>query len=134
MYKRQGKQRSHRVGGSFLTLEMLVVVALYGTVCRFIFIGSVRGNKHRSHHRQTAKSCSHHIAHYVTVIILAGPDVSALTAHNSGHSVVDQGIEILYAGLLEFFLVFSVIDLLKNILETVVIFFRNGVFRGKRCV
>jgi hypothetical protein len=110
---------------------MLIVVALYSAVGRLILIDAGGGNQYGGHHGQAAKSGSHHVAHYVAVIVFAGPDITALRTDNPGDGVVDQSVEIFNAGSLKFFLVFRVVDFLENILEAMVVFFRNGILSSE---
>ena len=84
---------------------------------RLILIDAGGGNQYGGHHGQTAKSGSHHVAHYVAVIVFAGPDITAFRTDNPSNGVVDQSVEIFNAGSLKFFLVFRVVDFLENILE-----------------
>ena len=106
-------------------------MALYRSVSRFIFKVSVRRYQYRSHHGKRTKGRGYHIAHYVAVIILAGPDKSALCFHDSGYGIVDQSIEICDPCGLKFFFVLFVINFLENIFKGVVILFGDSILGGK---
>ena len=72
-----------------------------------------------------------HIAHHVAVIVLAGPDKAALGLHDPGYRIIDQGIEIGDAQPFQTSLIVSVVDLLENILEGMVIFLGDRILGGK---
>ena len=110
---------------------MLVVVALYGSVGGLVFIVAVRGYQDRGHHGQGAESRGYHVAHDVSVVVLAGPDVTALGFHDTGYGVVNQGVEIGDSGSFKFFSILAVENLLEDILEGMVIFFGNGILCGE---
>ena len=71
------------------------------------------------------------IAHDVAVVVLAGPDESAFTAHNAGNGVIDEGVEIGDAGFFETILVIAIKDFLENIFEAVVVDLGDGVLGRK---
>ena len=98
---------------------------------RLIFIDAAGGHQHGGHHGQIAVSRSHHIRHHVPVIVLAGPDESALGTNHPGHRIVNQGIEIFNAQLLKLLPEFSVIDFLEDILERMIIFLGYGILGGE---
>ena len=89
------------------------------------------GNQHGSHHGQGTEGGGNHVAHHISVVVLAGPDKSALCLHHPGNGVINQRIEIGDACLLKFLFVLTVMDLLENILEGMVVLFGNGIFGGK---
>ncbi len=106
-------------------------MTLYGSVSSLILIDTAGRYQYGSHHGQIAVSGSYHIGHYITIIVLAGPDESALRTDDTGYGIIDQGIEICNAQFLEFCLVLVIIDLLENILEGMIVFFGNGVLGGE---
>ena len=110
---------------------MLIIMALYCSVSRFVFVNAVRRYQNGRHHGKVSVGGGYHVRHYVAVIVLAGPYKAALGADNAGNRIINQGIEILNAQLLKSALIFRVKDFLKNILEGMVVFFGNGVFGGK---
>ncbi len=40
------------------------------------------------------KSGGDHIGHHVAIIVLAGPDIAALTSYHAGYRVIDECVEI----------------------------------------
>ena len=106
-------------------------MALHGSVGRLVFIGTAGGYQHGGHHGQIAVGRRHHIGHHITVIVLAGPDEASFRADDPCHRIVYQCIEIFYTKLLKFLLVLGIIDLLKDILECMVIFLGNGILGGE---
>ena len=106
-------------------------MTLYSSVSSLILIDAAGRYQYGSHHGQIAVSGSYHIGHYITIIVLAGPDESALRTDDTGYGIIDQGIEICNAQFLEFCLVLVIIDLLENILEGMIVFFGNGVLGGE---
>ena len=98
---------------------------------RLVLVHTTWGYQHGSHHGKRSTGRGYHIAHHISVVILAGPDKTALCLHNTCYRIVDQGIEILDTCRLKFILVLLVINLLENILKIMVILFRNGILGGK---
>lgn len=110
------------IRGGLLPLQMLIVMALYGSVRRLVLVLSVRCDKHGGHHCQRTERAGYHIAHHIAVIVLARPDIAALRLHHTRHRVIDQCVEICDAGIFELLRILAVINLLENILEGVVVF------------
>ena len=59
-------------------VAVFVIMALHGSVCSFVFVVSVRRYQHRGHHGQRTERGGYHITHYISVIVLTCPDVTAL--------------------------------------------------------
>ena len=97
----------------------------------FVFVIAVGGNEHGRHHGERAVSGGDHVAHHVAVVILASPDKAAARTHDARHGVVDERIEIFYARLFEFFLIFVFVDLGKDVLKGVVVSLGDGVLGGE---
>ena len=106
-------------------------MTLHRTMGRLILIVAFRRYQYGSHHGKGTESRAYHIAHNVSVIIFACPDKTTFRFHDTRHSIVNQGIEILYACCLEFFIVFLIVDILENIFKGMVILLGNSVFCGK---
>ena len=102
-----------------------------GAVRRLILVYAVRGDENARHQAKAAESGSDHVAHHVAVIIFACPNEASLGTDHTGHSVIDQRIEVFNACGVEFLLILRVEDLLENILEAVIVFLGNGVLGGK---
>ena len=110
---------------------MLIIMALYRAVSRFILKIPIRGNQHGGHHCQRTECRRYHIAHHIAVIVLTCPDKSAFCFHHTGYCIINQRIEICDSRLFKFFLILFIKNLLKNIFKGVIILFRNRVFRRK---
>ena len=92
-------------------------MALYGSVRSLVLVISVRGYENRSHHRKGTEGGGYHVAHDIAVVVLAGPDKSALCFHDAGNGVVDQSVEVGNACFCKFLFVLCIEDLLEDILE-----------------
>ena len=101
-----------------------------GAVGGLILGGAVRGHQHGGHHGKASEGGGDHVAHNVAVVVLAGPDEPALRADDPGHSVIDEGVKVGDAQLLEVRLVAFKL-LLKHPLELAVIDLGDGVLGGK---
>ena len=121
----------HRVRGGLLALEVLVVVALHGAVRGLVLVVALRAHQHRRHHGKRAEGARHHVAHHVAVVVLAGPDEAAVGLHHARHGIVDERVEVLDPGFLEARGVLGVVDILEDVLEAVIVLFRDGVLRGE---
>ena len=106
-------------------------MTLNRSVSSFIFIFTVGGDKDAGHQTQAAKGIRHHVAHNISIVVFASPDVATFRANNSRYRIINQRVEVFDARFLEFFFVFTVIEILKNILEAVVIFLRDSIFGGE---
>ena len=76
------------------SLDVYKRQTLYGSMSRLVLIVAIRRYQNRGHHGKGTKGRCHHIAHDITVIILAGPDIAALGLDHPCHRVIDQRIEI----------------------------------------
>ena len=99
-------------------------MTLYSSMSSLVLINAAGRYQYRSHHGQIAVSGSYHIGHYITIIILAGPDESALRTDDTGYGIIDQSVEIFDAQFLKFSLILVIIDLLENILEGMIVFLK----------
>ena len=106
-------------------------MAGHGAVGGLVFIVAVRAHQHAGHHGKAAEGGGDHVAHHVAVVVLAGPDKAALTAHHAGHRVVDQSVEVFDARGLELLLILLLVDLGKDVLEGVVVFLADGILGGE---
>ena len=127
---RPGEDGRHRVRGGLLAAQMAVIVLCHGAVSGLILRRAVRRDKHGRHHGKAAEGRGDHVAHDVAVIVLAGPDEAALAADDAGNGVVDEGVEVGNAELLELRAVVLEL-LLKDLLELAVIDLGDGVLRGE---
>jgi hypothetical protein len=75
-----------------------------------IFIIPVRTDENAAHHREGAERRGDLIAHNVAVVIFAGPDETA-DVRTHGDGVVDQSLEVRYAGRSKFFFILVVVKL-----------------------
>ena len=66
----------------------------------------------------------------ITIVVLAGPDVSSLALDDLGDHIVDESVLIPEFLLLELDLVGALVEGLEDILEATVVFLKNGVFSG----
>ena len=80
--------------------------------------------------RGTKGGC-HHVAHDVAIVVLAGPDHSTAGTDDTGDNIVDESIEIFNPARFIPRFIFLVIDFLENVLEAMIIDFRDRVLRGK---
>ena len=108
-------------------LDIAGGITLNRSVGGFVLILPVRIHKNACHHREGSEGRGKHVAHNIAVIILACPDEPAFALHDSRHRVIDQRIEIADLRLLKSFLVFFPENALKDLPESCVIFFRDGV-------
>ena len=106
-------------------------MALHGAVRGLVLVVPLRAHQHRRHHGERPERTRHHVAHHVAVVVLARPDEAAVGLHHARHRVVDERIEVLDAGFLEARGVLGIVDLLEDVLETVVVLLRDGVLRGE---
>ncbi len=106
-------------------------MTLYGPVRCLVLIGSCRRYQRGGHHCKRSEGRRHHIRHHIAVIILQSPDKAALGTNDTSHSIVNQCIEVLDSGSLEFLLVLMIIQILENLLEVSVIRLGNGILRGE---
>ncbi len=121
----------HGVGGGLFTAEIAVVVLGHGAVGGLVLIVAVRGDEDRGHHGERTEGGGHHVGHDVAVVILACPDEAALTSDDAGYGVVNEGVEVADAQLLEFLFVALLIDLLEDQLKGLVILLGDGVLGGE---
>ena len=128
---RPREDRSDTVRGGLFPCKMLVVVALNRTVSSLVLIVSVGRNEHGGHHCKASVSGRNHVAHYVAVVVLARPDVSATAAYHASYSVVDEGVEVLDARLVKLSLILVLEDLSPNVLESVVVDLGDRILGGE---
>lgn len=121
------EDRSDRVGGSLLAGEVLVVVTGDGAVGSLVLVVAIGADEDRGHHGERTEGGGDHVAHDVAIVVLASPDEAALAAYYAGNSVVDEGVEILQASLLELLLVALLIDLVEDDAELSVVLLGDGV-------
>lgn len=118
------------VRGGLLSLQMLIVMALYGSVRRLVLVLSVRCDKHGGHHCQRTERAG-------TILLThrrhssCTPRYSRPPTSHTRHRVIDQCVEICDAGTFELLRILAVKNLLENILEGVVVFFGDGILGGK---
>lgn len=96
-------------------------MTLYGSVSSLVLINAAGRYQYGGHHGQIAISGSYHIGHYITIIVLTCPDESALGTDDTGYGIIDQSVEIFNAKFLEFSLVLVIINLLENILKSMIV-------------
>ena len=109
---------------------MLVVVTGHGAVGSLVLVLAVRADKNRGHHGKGTECRGDHVAHHVTVVVLAGPDEATLAAHHTCDRVINKGVEVLDAGGLESVLVLRE-HLLEDLTETSVVLLGDGVLGGE---
>ena len=103
-------------------------MTLYSSMSSLILINAAGRYQYRGHHGQIAVSGSYHIGHYITIVVLTCPDESALGTDDTGYGIINQRVEISNAKFLEFSLVLVIIDLLENILKSMIVLFGNCIF------
>ena len=101
---------------------------LYSSVTCFVLEFSVRAYKNACHHCKASAGRRNHIAHHVTVIILARPHNAAFVLHYACHAIVNQRIEIFNSGFFKRIFKFCVKNILENRLKVTIIRLANGVF------
>ncbi len=84
-------------------LQVGVIMALHGAVRRLVFILAVRRDEHTGHHRQRTERGRDHVAHHVTVVVLARPDKAALRPDHARNCIVDERVEVFDALLRKLF-------------------------------
>ena len=122
------KNSCYGVCGCLLTSQMFVIVSHNSSVSSFVLVYAAWRNQYGSHHSQRSACGGDHITHNITIIVLACPDKSALSFHDTGNSIIDQCVEILDTSCLEFFFVLCIINILENIFECMIVFFGNRIF------
>ena len=125
------EDRRDGIGRGRQALEVLVVMPLHRAVRGFVLVVAMGADEHARHHREAAKGARDHVAHHVTVVVLAGPDETALGLHDARDGVVDEGVEVLDAGLLETRAVLGIEDVGEDVLEAVVVDLRDRVLGRK---
>ena len=93
----------------------------------FIFIASVRRGKDAGHHCKGAEGCGDHVAHNISIIVLQRPYKATLAPDDSGHSIVNESIEILDSLLFKLFLIELLVYILEGKLECFVILLADGI-------
>ncbi len=88
----------------------------------------VRNGEHGRHQSERAEALRDSVALHVAVIVLAGPDVTALPLHGRGDHVVDETVLVGEAGVFELLLELFEEDLLEDVLEATVVGLEDGVF------
>src|SRR5450759_268178 len=120
--------RGDRVGGGRLAELVLAEVSGHRAVRSLGLDGlAVGGHQHRGHQAERAVSLRDGVGLDVTVVVLAGPDVSALPLHARSHHVVDQPVLVGQTGSVVRLLELLVEDLLEDVLEGAVISLEDGV-------
>ena len=97
----------------------------------FIFVISLWRYQYRCHHSQRTKCWRNHIAHNISIIVLAGPDKSAFSLHDTSYDIIDQAVEIFNACCLEFLLKLIFINSCKDFLKTSVINLGDRILAAK---
>ena len=82
-----------------------------------ILILSFWRNQYRGHHSQRTESGTEHIAHHVTIIVLACPDEATLATDYASHRIIYQRIEVFDAEFSEFLLVVTLVNLFEDLTE-----------------
>mgnify|MGYP007132323313 CR=1 FL=1 len=120
------------VGGGLLALLPAAVVTGHGAVRRFGLDGlAVRGHEHGGHEAQRTEALGHGVGLHIAIVVLAGPDVTAVPLQGAGHHVVDQAVLVSQAGLGVPVLVFGLEHLGKDVLELAVVGLQNRVLGGQ---
>lgn len=70
------------------------------------------------------------VALHITVVILAGPDVTAFALHHIGNHIVDQTVFVPESAFLEFSTIMFFVDLLKEVLEATIVFLHDSILGG----
>jgi len=92
-----------------------------------VLVVAIGADEDRGHHGERTEGGGDHVAHDVAIVVLASPDEAALAAYYAGNSVVDEGVEILQASLLELLLVALLIDLVEDDAELSVVLLGDRV-------
>ena len=87
--------------------------------------------QYRCHHSQRTKCRRNHITHNISIIVLAGPDKSAFSLHDTSYDIIDQAVEIFNACCLEFLLKLILINSCKDFLKTSVINLGDRILAAK---
>ena len=98
------------------------------TVACFKLVFAVGTDEDARHHRKASARGCNHVAHHISVVILARPEHSALAFHNAGNCIVNQRIKIFKSRIFEFRLVLVVKNPLENRLKIAVIGFAYRIF------
>ena len=109
---------------------MLVVVLGDGAVGGLKLRGAIGRHQHGGHHGQGAEGGGHHIAHHVTIIVLASPNKAALAADDPSYSIVNECVEIGNAQLLKIGLVVFKF-FFKHPFERAVVNLGDGILGGE---
>jgi len=89
-----GKEGGHGIGGGALALQIFIVMTGNSAMGRLVLILPVWRDQHGGHHGQAAKGSADHIAHHISILVLAGPDKTPLGADDPRYRVVNQGIKV----------------------------------------
>ncbi|AFT99004.1 NADP-dependent isocitrate dehydrogenase [Nocardia brasiliensis ATCC 700358] len=129
---RPGEDRRDRVGRGRLALLVLAVVPGDGAVRGLRLTGlAVRGQQHRRHQAERTEALGHGVGLHIAVVVLTGPDVTALPLHGGGDHVVDEAVLVGQARRVELGLELGVEDILERVLEHAVVGLEDGVLRGQ---
>ena len=86
-----------------------------------VLVFSVRAYENAGHHGKASAGRGNHVAHNISVVVLAGPEKPTLALHDSGNSVINQSVEVFDSGSIKFCLVVSIENPLENLLEISVV-------------
>ena len=92
---------------------------------------AIGSHENRRHESQRPESLCHSVGLHITVIVLAGPHVTAMPLERAGHHIVDQPVLVGESLLLITLLVFCFEHLGENVFELAVVGLENRVLRGE---
>lgn len=92
---------------------------------------AIGSHENRRHESQRPESLRHGVGLHITVIVLAGPHVTAMPLERAGHHIVDQPVLVGESLLLITLLVFGFEHLGENVFELAVVGLENRVLRGE---
>ena len=106
---------------------MLSVVSGYSSMSCFSFDATISGYKNTCHKSETSIALCHNVGLDISIIILAGPQETSLTLYHVCHHIIDQSVLIPELSALKFRAVFTLINVLEDVLEATIILLQNCI-------
>src|SRR5690554_1254298 len=108
---------------------MLTVVTGNGSVrCLCLHSLAIGRYQGRGHQSQRTKALGQGVRLYIAVVVFTSPDKVSVPLKGRSHHVVDKAVFVGNAQLLKLSFIVLLVNILKNVFETTVVLFKNGVF------
>jgi len=102
-----------------------------GTVSGLGFHDIILVDTNGCHQAKRAEALSNNIGLDITIVVLTRPNKASLALEHLSDEIIDESVLVVNASGDEFFLVVSLIDILKDFHEEAVIFLQDRVFSGE---